>query len=130
MDWRQATDHLRCNPKFHGKPRYDSFLFQISSDEFAFGRLIFMFTCNIPSFGTYDFALIRPFTANVSPARRSFDESFRIMRVKARPRTASMFIPIRSIIRGALLYPDPKHTDEYLVVDHIDGDMFLRIKEL
>lgn len=129
MDWRQVTDHLRCNPMFHGKPRYDSLIFQSSPDEFSFARLVFMFSCSIPLFGTYDFALVRPFTANVSPARKSFDESFRITRVKARPCAASIFIPIRSIVRGTLLYPDPKHADEYLVVDHIDGDMFLRMKE-
>ncbi|KAI5981570.1 hypothetical protein EDD15DRAFT_2391765 [Pisolithus albus] len=129
VDWRQATDHLRCNPSFHGKPRYDSILFQLSQNKIAFARLVFMFSCNIPDFGKYDFALVRPYTANISATRKSFDDDFRITHVKARPCTASMFIPIRSIVRGVLLYPDPKHRDEYLVVEHVDGDMFRRINE-
>ncbi|KAI5986488.1 hypothetical protein EDD15DRAFT_2389855 [Pisolithus albus] len=129
VDWRQAMDHLRCNPSFHGKPRYDSILFQLSPNKIAFARLVFMFSCSIPDFGTYDFALVHPYTANISATRKSFDDNFRITRVKACPCTASMFIPIRSIVRGALLYPDLKHRDEYLVVEHVDGDMFRRINE-
>ncbi|KIK14665.1 hypothetical protein PISMIDRAFT_116623 [Pisolithus microcarpus 441] len=129
VDWRQVTDYLRCSALFHGKPRYDCILFQLSPNEIAFARLVFMFLCNIPDFGKYDFALVHPYTANVSATRHSFDDDFRITRVKARPRTASMFIPIRSIVRGALLYPDPKHKEEYLVVEHVDGDMFCCINE-
>ena len=129
MDWRQATDYIRCNASFHGKPRYDSVLFQISAEKVAFARLVFMFSCSIPSFGTYDFALICPFTADISTNRNSFDEAFRLTRVKVRPRAASMFIPIRSIVRGALLYPDLKHKGELLVVEHVDRDMFPRMKE-
>ncbi|KIK13566.1 hypothetical protein PISMIDRAFT_47615, partial [Pisolithus microcarpus 441] len=129
VDWRQAMDHLRCNPSFHSKPRYDSILFQLSQNKIAFTRLVFMFSCSIPDFGTYDFALVRPYTANISATRKSFNDNFRITRVKARPCTASMFIPIWSIVRGALLYPDPKHRDEYLVVEHVDGDMFRRINK-
>ncbi|KIJ07472.1 hypothetical protein PAXINDRAFT_90348, partial [Paxillus involutus ATCC 200175] len=129
MDWRQATDYIRCNPSFHGKPHYDSVLFQISVEKVAFARLVFMFSCNIPSFGTYDFALVRPLTADISANWNLFDEAFRLTHVKARPCAASMFIPIRSIVRGALLYPDPKHKDKLLVVEHVDGDMFLHMKE-
>ncbi|KAG6369648.1 hypothetical protein JVT61DRAFT_14144 [Boletus reticuloceps] len=88
-----------------------------------------MFSCIIPEFGTYDFALVRPLTADISTSRCPFDTALRLKRVKARPRTASMFIPIRLIVRGALLYPDPKHRDEFLVVEHTDGDMFLCMKE-
>ncbi|KAF8439411.1 hypothetical protein L210DRAFT_3612603 [Boletus edulis BED1] len=129
MDWREATDYIHCNPLFHGKPRYDAIIFQISLNEVAFAHLEFMFSCDIPGFGKYDFALVRPLTAAISANRNSFDEALRLTHVKARPHTASMFIPIRSIVQGALLYPDLKHKDEFLVVEHIDGDMFLRMKE-
>ncbi|KIO04654.1 hypothetical protein M404DRAFT_26107 [Pisolithus tinctorius Marx 270] len=129
MDWWQATDYLRCNPSFHGKPRYNTVLFQLSHSEIAFARLVFMFSCNIPDFGTYQFALVRPYTANINAARSSFDNTFRLVHVKACPHTASIFIPIRSIVRGALLYPDPKYKDKYFVVEHIDGDMFCRVNE-
>ncbi|KAI6107526.1 hypothetical protein EDD17DRAFT_1776127 [Pisolithus thermaeus] len=129
VDWQQAMDYLRCNPSFHGKPCYDNVLFQFSQNEIAFAHLVFMFSCNIPDFGKYDFTLVQPYTANISATHRSFDDDFRITHVKACPHTASMFIPIQSIVRGALLYPDPKHKDEYLVVEHIDGDMFHHINK-
>ncbi|KAI6139110.1 hypothetical protein BKA82DRAFT_24551 [Pisolithus tinctorius] len=124
MDWQQATDYLQCNPSFHGKPHYDTVLFQLSHSEIAFAHLVFMFSCNIPDFGTYQFALVRPYTANINAAHSSFDNALRLMRIKACPHTASIFIPIWSIVRGALLYPDPKYKDKYFVVEHIDGDMF------
>ncbi|KIJ66780.1 hypothetical protein HYDPIDRAFT_174145 [Hydnomerulius pinastri MD-312] len=129
MDWRKYTNHLRCNPSFHSKPRYDCVLFQFSQDEIPFARLMFMFTCKIPEFGEYDFALVHPYTAELSAARKLSDMDLRITCIKARLHLASVFIPIWSVIRGALLYPDPQHKHEYFVVEHIDGDMFLRIKE-
>ncbi|KAI6006349.1 hypothetical protein F5J12DRAFT_905767 [Pisolithus orientalis] len=129
MDWRQATDYLRCNPSFHSKPCYDTVLFQLSHSEIAFAHLVFMFSCNIPDFGTYQFALVLPYIANINVARSSFDNAFRLAHIKARPHTVSIFIPIWSIVRGALLYPDPKYKDEYFVVEHIDGDMFCHVNE-
>ncbi|KIK17105.1 hypothetical protein PISMIDRAFT_47765, partial [Pisolithus microcarpus 441] len=102
VDWEVATNYLRCNPNFHGQPRYDCALIQFSETEAAFVRLIFLFTCQL-------------------------DRDFQLIRVKAVPRVASIFIPVKSIIRGALLYPDPGRHGEFLVVEHVDGDMFLRM---
>ena len=48
------------------------------------------------------------------------------VRVKQRPE----FIPLRSIVRGAVLYKDPGKVSDYLAVDTVDSDMFLRLKEL
>lgn len=59
---------------------------------------------------------------------RRMDRIFKLTRVKAVPRASSIFIPLVSFIRGAVLVPDPDRQDEYLVVDHIDSDMFLRMK--
>ena len=39
-------------------------------------------------------------------------------------------IPLESIVRGAFLVPDSDNPEEYLVVDTIDSDMFLRMKSL
>ncbi|KIN98927.1 hypothetical protein M404DRAFT_156407, partial [Pisolithus tinctorius Marx 270] len=129
MDWWQATDYLWCNPSFHGKHHYDTVLFQLLHSEIAFAHLVFMFLCNIPDFGTYQFALVCPYTANINAACSSFDNSFRLTCIKAHPHTVSIFIPIWSIVRGALLYPDPKYKDEYFVVEHINGDMFHHVNE-
>ncbi|KAI5998520.1 hypothetical protein F5J12DRAFT_906856 [Pisolithus orientalis] len=92
---------------FFGTPCYDCAYMQLTSTQTAFVRLITFFTCQIHSYGELQLALIQPYTAS------------------AVPRSDSMFIPLVSIIRGALLFPDPKKKDEFLVVDHVDGDMFL-----
>ncbi|PCH36191.1 hypothetical protein WOLCODRAFT_86299, partial [Wolfiporia cocos MD-104 SS10] len=41
--WRTATDLLRCNPDFHGKPRYDYVLLK-TTERPIFAQLIFVFT--------------------------------------------------------------------------------------
>ncbi|KIN99482.1 hypothetical protein M404DRAFT_30342 [Pisolithus tinctorius Marx 270] len=100
VDWKVAVNHIRCSPSFHGRPRYDCALIQLSETKTAFVRLIFMFTCKIAAFeDVFQFALVQPLTAGTG-----------------------------SIIRGALLYPDPSHHGKFLVVEHTDGDMFLRMK--
>ncbi|KAG2091483.1 uncharacterized protein F5147DRAFT_822988 [Suillus discolor] len=128
VDWRQNTDHLRCNPKFHGRPRFDHALIQLTAEETAFVQLIFMFRCHISNLGPFEFALVQPYTARVGPRRT--DSTFKLTRVKAVPRSSSIFVPLKSFIRGAVLVPDSEHQDEYFVVDHIDGDMFLRMKHI
>ncbi|KAH7917201.1 hypothetical protein BV22DRAFT_1188491, partial [Leucogyrophana mollusca] len=43
VDWRLATDHLRCSPDFYNASRYDCVLYQVDANSFAFARLIFIF---------------------------------------------------------------------------------------
>ncbi|KAI5988874.1 hypothetical protein F5J12DRAFT_898070 [Pisolithus orientalis] len=128
VDWEVAVNYLRCNPSFHGQPRYDGALIQLSETKTAFVRLIFMFTCKVAVFkDTFQFALVQLLTAGTGVCR--LDQDLRLVRVKAVSRAASIFIPVKLIIRGALLYPDPSHHGEFLVVEHTDGDMFLRMRE-
>ncbi|KIJ14120.1 hypothetical protein PAXINDRAFT_163495 [Paxillus involutus ATCC 200175] len=127
VDWRKATDYICCNPLFHGHPRYDCALIQLTPTQTAFVRLILMFTCEITGFGVLQLALVQPYTAGIG-AQRQLDHQLKLTRVRAVPRGSSIFIPVDSIIRGALLYPDPAHKDNFLVVNHVDGDMFLRMK--
>lgn len=127
VDWKLATDYLRCNPQFFGAPRYDCAYVQLTPTKTAFVRLITFFTCQIHGFGELQLALVQPYIAGVG-RERELDRAMILMRVKAVPRGDSTFIPLVSIIRGALLFPDPKKKDEFLVVDHVDGDMFLRMK--
>ncbi|KAG1849251.1 hypothetical protein F4604DRAFT_1593550 [Suillus subluteus] len=128
VDWRQTTDYLRCNPHFHGHPRYDCALIQLTQDVSAFVQLILMFKCQLPDVGSFELALVQPFTAGVIGAPRRIDRDFQLTRIKAVSRESSIFVPLRSFIRGAMLYPDPAHQDEFIVVDHIDSDMFMRMK--
>ncbi|KAG2123498.1 hypothetical protein BD769DRAFT_1628911 [Suillus cothurnatus] len=117
VDWKQATDYLRCNPSFHGQPRYDSFV-----------KLILMFKCYLPDIdSSFDFALVQPYTAGTGSHRR-IDRELKLTRVKAIPRASSIFVPLASVIRGAVLFPDREHQGEFIIVDHLDSDMFLCMK--
>ncbi|KAI5993201.1 hypothetical protein EDD15DRAFT_2388095 [Pisolithus albus] len=126
-DWKVTTDHLRCSPSFYGQPRYDCALIQLTESETVFVRLISIFTCDIPDIGSISLAFVQPLTAKIGGIRR-IDVNFRLTRVKAVPRSNPIFIPIQSIIRGAVVVPDPSHSSEFWVVNHIDADMFLRME--
>ncbi|KAG0691990.1 hypothetical protein DFH29DRAFT_1009672 [Suillus ampliporus] len=62
--------------------------------------------CQLLDVGSFEFALVQPFTAGI-----------------AIPRASSIFVPVQSFIHGAVCFPDPDHQDEFLMVDHIDSDM-------
>ncbi|KAG2339941.1 hypothetical protein BDR05DRAFT_977501 [Suillus weaverae] len=115
VDWRQSTDHLHCNLLFHGQSCFNCALIQLTAERAIFVWLILMFKCNIPDNGTFQFTLVQPYTTG-------------IVGIKAVPRVDSIIIPLKSFIRGALLFPDPEHHGEYLVVKHVDSDMFLCMK--
>ncbi|KIN94042.1 hypothetical protein M404DRAFT_35449 [Pisolithus tinctorius Marx 270] len=54
----------------------------------------------------------------------------RLKHVKTVPQAASIFIPLCSIIQGAVLAPDTEHDDEFFVVEQLDSDMFLRTQAM
>ncbi|KIK94441.1 hypothetical protein PAXRUDRAFT_12044 [Paxillus rubicundulus Ve08.2h10] len=108
VDWRETTDHLRCNPQFYGKLRYDCALIQQTETMVAFICFILIFTCHIPELdGSFKFALVQPFTRRTGASHR-LDSS---------------------IVRGAVLAPDPENADEFLTLSYLDDDMFLRLKD-
>ncbi|KAG1864099.1 hypothetical protein C8R48DRAFT_546723, partial [Suillus tomentosus] len=127
IDWKQTTDYLRCTPGFHGQLHYDCALIQLAQKVSVFVHLVFIFSCQLLDVGSFEFALVQPFTAGIGASRRS-DCDLRLTRVKAVPRASSIFIPVQSFICGAVCFPDPDHRDEFLMVDHIDSDMFVRMK--
>ncbi|EIW75653.1 hypothetical protein CONPUDRAFT_65680 [Coniophora puteana RWD-64-598 SS2] len=138
--WKMCTDLLRCTPSFYDKPRYDCAIVHLDADPDAFGivRLIFPFKFTIPELGAnctpFQAVLVQPYTGVVDsekgPRTRRTDTDLGFLRVKAQPRSEAFVIPADSIIRGALLFPDFRRPDEFLVNDYIDGDMFLRMKDL
>ncbi|KAG2140624.1 hypothetical protein DEU56DRAFT_734807, partial [Suillus clintonianus] len=126
VDWKQATDYLRCNPSFHGQPRYDCALIQLNPERSVFVKLILMFKCHLPDVGSFEFALVQPYTAGTGISRR-IDRELKFTRVKAVPRANSIFVLLASFIRGAVLFPDREHQGEFIVVDHIDSYMLTHI---
>ncbi|KAJ7241195.1 hypothetical protein B0H12DRAFT_1250508 [Mycena haematopus] len=126
-NWVDDTDYLRCSPSFHNCERYDAALVKTVTGT-IFVRLAFIFACTIDD-KTYPFALVQ--ALDVGTGRQSAkDKTLNFYRVRERPRKECEFISVHSIIRGALLAPDFDKRGDYLVIAVVDGDMFLRLKEL
>ncbi|KAG1861504.1 hypothetical protein DFJ58DRAFT_715418 [Suillus subalutaceus] len=125
VDWRQHTDYLRCNPKFFGAPCFDCVFIQ-TTNKIIFGRLLFVFECTVGD-TVLSLALIHPFDAPTGVHIQK-DKHLNIFRVPARLWAQAEFFSVRSIIRGAFLVPDGSYN--YLVVDTVNTDMFLRVNTL
>ncbi|KAG1745062.1 uncharacterized protein EDB91DRAFT_1080570 [Suillus paluster] len=128
VDFRQTTDYLRCSPGFHNLPRYDCVIVNTTAGVF-FAWLLFLFTCVIHD-TSYPIALVHPYDA---PTGRHLqkDKHLKFWRVRSQPReTASEFILAESIIRGVALAPDPTTAGDFLVMDTVDSDIFLRMKQM
>ena len=101
----------------------------MTQDTFIFGRLVFLFKCAVSSGEEFPLALVQPYDAAVGQWLLK-DKHLNFWRVRQRPHTSTEFFSVHSIIRGALLFPDSSRPGDYLVVDTIDTDMFLRIQEM
>ncbi|KAJ7243981.1 hypothetical protein C8J57DRAFT_1452331 [Mycena rebaudengoi] len=119
-DWEDYADYLRCSPDFHGHPRYDAVIIKTVSGT-MFARLIFVFGFKVKD-KIYRFALIQPLDGGTGPLSPK-DKALGFYR-------DSEFIPVESIIRGALLALDSNKNGEFLVVDVVDSDMFLRLQSM
>ncbi|KAF7980011.1 hypothetical protein HWV62_40118 [Athelia sp. TMB] len=134
VDWRTAEDFLRCNPQFHGQPRYDFVMYE-SKSRLVFAQLVLLFKCqtNLVALGQQEhiLALVHPYDQPI-PARGypQKDKHLGLLRYRSRSRKQCEFIAVGSIIRGALLVTDPLISTDGLVVDVVDCDMFLRLKSL
>ena len=137
-DWKLATDRLRCSSNFFGKPRYDYIIFKADeSGTMKYGRLKEVFivpTADLEK--KYPIAFID--VLEVPHGSRSHVDSdlglCRLRKVQDRNRS-TMFIHVRSIVRGALVVRDhgsvgtSRAHEDYFAIDIIDGDMFLRCQK-
>lgn len=127
VDWTIKEDYLRCNPSFHGNPRYDFVIANLSGGH-TFARLVFVFTCQVAE-QNYRLALIQRLKKQSRTAEKEFDKNLSIHRWQIRPRDRCEVVPIDCVVRGALLVKDPKYVDDYFVIDTLDEDMYLRVKK-
>ncbi|KAI0091220.1 hypothetical protein BDY19DRAFT_934569 [Irpex rosettiformis] len=132
VTWREEIDLLRCSSMFHGAPRHDSVIVDCGWDKPPiFCKLLYTFTYKFR--GTVlALALVHPYDASLqsSSSRRRVDRDLALCRVAEQPRRQSRIVPLRAIRRGALLVGDSKRLREHLVIDALDGDMFLRCIDL
>ncbi|KAF8956124.1 hypothetical protein BDZ97DRAFT_1907300 [Flammula alnicola] len=128
VDWHLNTNILRANPNFHNRPRYDYALVKVHGNECIFVQILYIFS--IDHVGErYNLALVLPIDVPRMLQNRTRDEALRLRRIKPRPRASSLFIDANSIIRGGLLVDDyASDAGEFLVVDFIDEDMWMRMK--
>jgi hypothetical protein len=135
MDWKLTTDYLRCSPKFHGKEHHDYILIRTldrnGANKHIFAQLLFMFKFRLGKH-SLDLALVLPMDA-LNGNRRRLDQDLGFTRVHSHLLAESEFMPLESVIHGALLVPDfdsESRHDDFFVVDSIDHDMFLHVKQL
>ncbi|KAJ7824744.1 hypothetical protein B0H14DRAFT_3110853 [Mycena olivaceomarginata] len=126
-DWSDEKDLLRCNPDFFGRARYDGAMV-LTATGHIFVQLIYIFEISANN-KMYPFALVQPMDAPVGVISAK-DKALKLFRV--RTRQASEFIPVRSIVRGAVLVPDsnPERKGDFFVMDVPEGDMFLRLRSM
>ncbi|KAJ7508184.1 hypothetical protein B0H11DRAFT_1848468 [Mycena galericulata] len=125
--WTSTADYLRCNPKFHGQPRYDCVLIKTAQQP-IFAQMIYLFSCIVEE-KLHSFALVQALDAPTGCIGRK-DKLLRFHRVRAKPRKNSEFISVHSIIRGAVMVPDFDKAGEFIVFDVLDTDTSLRLKNL
>ncbi|KAI0373353.1 hypothetical protein BV20DRAFT_1013853, partial [Pilatotrama ljubarskyi] len=130
VTWKLETDQLRCNPTWrdnHG--RWDHIIYRIDDMTIGFAQLIFVFIFTFNGI-RYPTALISPLTIVRNARRSTRDHDLGLCRVRrARQQTPPEFIPVTSIIRGALILDDfDSTTGDAFVIDTVDGDMFLRLR--
>ncbi len=93
-----------------------------------------VFTCVIGG-KEFPLALVHPFDQPVNAATEKLDNDLGFYRVHVRKRQESAFVSIYMIIWGVLLVEDfrvkpANGFKEYLIVDSVDSDLFLRMKSL
>src|ERR1700722_9360787 len=102
VTWQIEINHLRCNPNFNNKPRYDYVLVS-TPNSVIFAQLLFIFTT-----ATKDridpWILIQPLDAQ-APQPSTRERDFQLFRIRARARTSSCFILAKSIIHGVVVIP-------------------------
>jgi hypothetical protein len=121
-----------------GKGRFDCVFIDTGSRPY-FARLLFVFTYQVKASKdiimpnsqtevTIPVALVQPFT-EITTLRKQ-DKDLCLHRLQAKPREKAIFVPARSIIRGAYIIPEGLTEKTSLVVDVVDTDMFLRINNM
>jgi hypothetical protein len=138
-DSTMATDFLRMNSKFHNNERYDSCILNVDDTHVVFGQLIAVLGVMVGN-KEHLLAIVLPYDEKLSEQgnvtlqreRKRRDKDLRFHRLRACKMKKPTVVFATSILRGALLVPDHScpHSDEYLVFDVVDQDMWLRMKTM
>jgi hypothetical protein len=120
VSWQDDVDLLRCNESFHHQPRYDHVLVATDGKPF-FAQLVSLFQVQTDT-QSHSLALVQAYNRPPGSTRRK-DRELGLYRVRVMISPYAI-IPLKSIIRGALLVEDADTQGDSFVVDTVDGDMF------
>lgn len=118
-NWQDYQDILRCNPEFHGRPRYDCVVVNTNPNSFA--RLQALFSVQTTSKNRHDIALIRYFGPSPWKPKTKWDgcQTFE--------QKDYDFAFIKYFVRGCHMIPAFEKTGKvFYLNDLIDSDAFLR----
>ncbi|KAJ7867316.1 hypothetical protein B0H13DRAFT_2559912 [Mycena leptocephala] len=123
VNWTEETDILRCNPNFHGNPRYDHALVNDKPEDLTVAHLVELLPCQLPDESVHDIAVVRMLKkSNWTPKTkwagcRVYDE-----------KKSLDLVLVKYLIRGAHMIPvsDANKPSLTYLNDLIDGDMFVR----
>jgi hypothetical protein len=105
VDWKLTTDHLCCNPRFHGCERCDCALVRTQdkdrNNKNILVHILFMFKQSISS-QTLDLTLVQPMGALMGP-QHAVDWDLRLRRLRAWPLALTEFITLHSVIVKVVL---------------------------
>ncbi|KAG1720903.1 uncharacterized protein EDB91DRAFT_1240362 [Suillus paluster] len=93
-----------------------------------FGKLVLILTCTVGDV-QYPVTLVLPYDQPVG-IRPQKDKDFQFWHIKRKPRASAEFFSVHSIVRGCMIVEDVSRPDEFLIVDTIDTDMFLRMQDI
>ena len=125
-DWTEGTNIMRCNPKFHGRRRFDCIIIHDDAPKLSVARLCDLFRCWLPSRITskpLDIALVHHFSRSKWKPRTVWD-GCRVL--DEEPDVA--LVQMDYLLRGALVCPVSERAEEktHYFIDSVDPDIFLR----
>ena len=126
--WKLEVDCLWCNPNFHGQSRYNAVIFR-TEEGVIFAKLVYVLACNLAG-RRYGITYVQALNALIGIHRQQKDINLSLYRLCVKQISQCKFIPIEAIVCGALVIKNPNKWGKYFVVDIIDTDMFLWVREL
>jgi hypothetical protein len=122
-DFRWCKDIVRCNPLFHGAPRFDSVIAEDAAD-FRYGRLELLFRVETRSGVAHELALVTTYKSNAWKPRTVWDGCTVIEPGKAKIVSLAYLARAALVVDTNLLNPTG---ERFYLDDLIDNDMFLRL---
>ncbi|KAF8804429.1 hypothetical protein BYT27DRAFT_7106963 [Phlegmacium glaucopus] len=122
-DWTEGTDFMRCNPKFHGRKRFDCVIIHDDAPKLSVARLCDLFRCWLPSGNTLDIALIHRLSSSKWKPKTMWD-GCRVLDEEI----DTTLVQMDYLLRGALVCPVSDRAEEksHYFMDSVDPDIFLR----